>query len=120
MIDAIGNCLELNNEFINRYCGADVAKLLLSIPEDEREHALEGCFGEAYFPGFPIDQQDEAIVLPHDEIEYQFEGQSEDVFENPDDFAINGNLAYLYTGYGLVIPIDCNRLSENVALALAE
>lgn len=32
MIDSLGNCLELNNEFIKRYCGENVAKLLLQIP----------------------------------------------------------------------------------------
>ena len=48
------------------------------------------------------------------EIEFQFEGNAIDVFEDPDDFTINGDLAYLYIGYGLSIDFDKTQLIEAV------
>lgn len=115
MADALGNCLELNADFIARYCGEAVAKLLLQIPESEREFALQGCIGEGYFSGYVYVQRDDEIVLPSSEIEVQFEGSAEDVFETPNELTIHGNLAYLYTGYGLILPIDVKKLAINVA-----
>jgi len=34
--EAIGNCLELNEDFIERYCGEKVSAQLLRIPEREQ------------------------------------------------------------------------------------
>lgn len=118
MIDALGNCLELNSEFIARYCGENVANLLKQLPEDAREFALQGCIGKGYFPGCLYGEQSDAIVLPSDEIEYQFKGKPEDVFETPGELTIKGDLAYLYTGYGLILPVDCAKLAENIKDAL--
>jgi hypothetical protein len=115
MADAIGNCLELNNEFVKKYAGETVAALLLQLAEKDREFALQGCIGAGYFPGGLYGELPEAIVLPHGEIEFQFDGDPSEVFETPDDLTINGNLAYLYTGYGLVLPIDCKKLAENIS-----
>jgi hypothetical protein len=115
MIDALGNCLELNAEFIERYCGPNVKSLLTQIPESDREGVLQGCFGKAHFPGTVWDNDENIIMLPSGEIEFQFEGTPENVFETPSELTIHGDLAYLYTGYGLIIPIDCKKLAKNVA-----
>ncbi len=120
MTEALGNCLELNSDFIAKYCGEKVAELLNQLPEDEREYALQGCIGEVYFPGCIYGDLPDAIVLPSGEIEYPFEGTPEDTFETPEELTINGDLAYLYTGYGLVLPVDCEKLAQNVASCLLE
>lgn len=118
MREALGNSLELHDEFLAKYCGENVRALLKQLPEKEREFALQGCDGEGHFPGTVYGNQPDAIVLPSGEIEHQFDGDPADVFETPDELTINGSLAYLYTGYGLVIPIDCVKLAENVKSAL--
>jgi len=118
MIDSLGNCLELNSEFIANYCGETVAALLNQLPEKEREFALSGCVTGGNFPGGLYGDQPNAIVLPYGEIEYQFDGAPEDIFETPGDLTINGNLAYLYTGYGLILNVDCGKLAKNVKSAL--
>jgi hypothetical protein len=115
MAEAIGNCLELNREFIKQHCGETVSALLLQLPEKEREFAIQGCIGEGYFPGCLYGEMPDAIVLPHGEIEFQFEGNAEEVFETPEELTIHGDLAYLYTGYGLILPVDCKKLAANVA-----
>src|ERR1022692_1767123 len=85
MADAVGNCLELNNEFVVKYCGARVADLLKPVPEQDREYVLSGCIGEGYFPGCLYGELPDAIVLPHGEIEFQFEGDANEVFETPNE-----------------------------------
>lgn len=115
LADRIGNDLELNNDFLNRYCGKRVADLLSKLPERERAFALDGCIEEGFFPGTIWHDDPEQICLPHDEIEFQFEGDPKEVFVSPEELTINGQIAYLYTGYGAVFPIDCDKLAENVA-----
>ena len=106
--------LELNSEFIKRYCGQSVATQLLRLPEKDRAYCLEGNLGEGYFPGTIGSLDENTIVLPHGEIEYQFEGEASEVFETPDDLTINGNLAYLYTGYGAVFQVDVAGLEKAI------
>jgi hypothetical protein len=114
LIEALGNCLELNNDFLDKYCSPEFAALIKTIPENDREYVLTGLTENHTFPGFPIGNNDADILLPCDEIEYQFEGKPEDVFENPSDFTIYGDLAYLYTGYGLAITYDNKELAEAI------
>ena len=44
--DAIGNCLELNEEFLERYCSKELAEALKEIPEEDREFHLQDHIGE--------------------------------------------------------------------------
>ncbi len=110
----LDNSLELNEEFIKRYCGPMVAAQLLRVPQKERAYVLDGNLGEGYFPGGIGSLDDNTIVLPHGEIEFQFEGEASEVFETPDDLTINGNLAYLYTGYGAVFQVDIDGLTKAI------
>ena len=41
LAEAIGNCLELNDEFLSRYCGQEIAAQLRRIPESDREYILQ-------------------------------------------------------------------------------
>ena len=117
MIDALlGGAFELNDEFLDRYAGADLAALLKTVPESDRAFHLDGNIEpeEAHFNATVPGLEEAAFMLPHNEIEYQFEGTPEEAFEKPDDFHIEGDLAYLYTGYGLTIPVDMNGLRESI------
>jgi hypothetical protein len=113
LADAIGNCLELNNDFLSRYCGKDIAEQLSRVPESEREYILQSHIGEGYSVHTIPTESDREIMLPIGEIEYQFEGQPEDVFENPDDFYISGDCAYI-SCYGVYFPVDVDSLKSEI------
>lgn len=113
LADAIGNCLKLNNDFLSRYCGREIADQLLRIPESDREYILQSHVGEGYaVHGIPT-ESDREIYLPIGEIEFQFDGQPSEVFENPDDFHISGNVAYLNC-YGAYFPVDIPGLKSEI------
>lgn len=113
LLDAIGNCIELNDEFLNRFCSVEFANLMKQVPEHDREFVLSGLDENHWFNGTVADNSDD-IWLDVSEIEYQFEGNPDDVFENPDDFTIHGDLAYLYVGYGLSIQYDREQLESAI------
>ena len=94
LADAIGNCLELNEDFIGRYCGERVAAQLRRIPESDREYILQPHMADGRAVGGYYSLGDCSIAIPVGEIEFQFDGAPEDTFENVDDWTINGNLAY--------------------------
>jgi hypothetical protein len=115
LIEALGNCLELNDDFLSRYCGDEFKALISRIPEHDREYVISGLSERHWFNGSPAGNDTQDIWLDVAEIEYQFEGNPEDVFENPDDFTIHGDLAYLYVGYGLSIEYDRDELNQAIA-----
>ena len=108
--EALGNCLELNEEFIERYCGASVAGQLLRIDESDREFALQGCIDEGTDGGY-CGLSDNTIVLPMGEIEVQIE--SEDDLAEPSDWVINGDLAYT-TMVSARFVVDVELLTANI------
>jgi hypothetical protein len=114
LIEAIGNCIELNDLFLERYCNQEFRDLMRDIPEYDREFVLMGIDVKCQFNGFPPSGEWQHIWLDISEIEFQFEGDPADVFEDPEDFTIDGDLAYLYVGYGLSINYDIKQLKESV------
>lgn len=111
--DAIGNCLELNNEFIGRYCGERVAAQLRRIPETERENILSRHLGEGRAVyGFASLSAD-SILLPVGEVCYQFEGAPKDTFADPNEVYISGDCAYV-TLDGAEFPVDVESLTEEI------
>ena len=108
--EAIGNCLELNEDFIERYCGSEIAAQLLRIEESDREYALSGCIDEGRDGGY-CGLYDNAIVIPMGEIEIQIE--SEEDLEDPEDWVINGNYAYAGLTSALFF-VDVEILTTNV------
>ena len=46
LADSIGNALELNEEFIGRFCSKELAETLKEIPERDREFHLQDHIGE--------------------------------------------------------------------------
>ena len=113
LADAIGNCLPLNDEFLDRYCGEAIASQLMRTPESDREYILQSHIGEGYTVNTIPTESDCEIYLPIGEIEYQFEGNPSEVFEHPDDFTISGDLAYLGC-YGAYFPVDVESLKSEI------
>lgn len=111
--DAIGNCLELNDDFLSRYCGEEIAAQLRRIPESDREYILQSHIGEGYIVNTIPTSSESEIYLPIGEIEYQFDGNPEDTFENPEDFYISGNLACV-GAYGAYFPVDVPALRQEI------
>jgi hypothetical protein len=111
--EAIGNCLALNDDFLDRYCGERVATQLRRIPEKDRENILAQHIGEGFAVGGYYSLGESSIVLPVGEVEYQFEGNPEDTFADVNEWTINGNLAY--TGLDAAeFPIDVESLAEEI------
>ena len=107
--------LELNDEFLEQYAGEDLRRALLSVPENDRAFLLDGHTGEPWFNGTIPSLDTDSFLLPCGEIETQFDGNAADVFETPDDLCIQGDLAYLYIGYGLSVPVDVAGLRAEIA-----
>lgn len=114
LIEALGSVLELNNSFLARYCGDGVRALLEVIPEQDRGYALVIAERESYFNHSIPSNKGNVILLPVSEIEYQFQGEPAEVFENVEDWHIERDLAYLYIGYGLTIEYDLELLEQAV------
>lgn len=117
LLDALCNgCIELNENFLNRYAGEKVKDILLSIPEGDRGFHLSSVIDEdnCFFNGSPASNCDNDIWLDVAEIEVQFEGKPEDFFDDPEDWYIKDDLAYHYVGYGLTVNVDVDTLKENI------
>lgn len=113
LADAIGNALELNDEFVSRYCGARVAEQLRRIPESDREYILQSHIEDGRAVGGFYSLGESSIVLPVGEIEYQFDGAAEDTFEAVSDWTIKGNLAYAGMD-AAEFPVDVNALEIEI------
>ena len=111
--EAIGNCLELNDEFIASSCGGAVSELLLLVDEPDREFVLQGSIGEGYDGGY-CNVPGDCIGFPVGEIEVQFEGKPEEYFADVDDWTIFGDCAYT-TMVSAIFEIDLEQLREAVA-----
>jgi len=113
LADAIGNCLQLTDEFLSQYCGQKIADQLRRIPESDREYILASHIGEGYHVHSIPTESDDEIFLPVGEVEFQFEGDPEEVFENVDDVHISGNCAYVES-YGAYFPVDVAALRQEI------
>ena len=112
LIEAIGCEIELTDEFLSRYCSKDIQDILLPVEYGKRGFILS-CVEDisAWFNGSPASQSD-GIWLNVSEIEVQFEDISQ--IEDPDEWYINGDLAYLNVGYGLSIDYNLDELRAAV------
>ena len=120
LIDSIGDAIPVDDSFLDRYCGERIKKALKQIGDvEERYWVLSGNLKISYFNGTIPGLADDEILLPCEEIEYQF--VDEDEMDNSGgDFTIDGDRAYLYVGYGLTIKVDCDGLEKAVAAYLEE
>lgn len=120
LIDAIGCEIPVDDDFLDRYCGERIKEALKQIKSAKERHwVLDDYIKTSYFNGSIPDLADDEILLPCEEIEYQF--ADEDEMDNSSgDFTIHGDCAYLYVGYGLTIKVDCDGLEKAVAEYLEE
>ena len=116
--EAIGSCLELTDGFIDRYCGSKVREQLKRLSTAlDRAYALDGYIGEGVMVGYTntgCGATENDIVIPVGEIEVQFDGKPEEFFETPEDWTINGDLAYLCIDGAALFAIDVDGLRETV------
>ena len=120
LVDAIGSAIPVDDSFLDRYCGERIKKALKQIKSaQERYWVLSDHLKISYFNGSIPGLADDEILLPCEEIEYQF-GDEDELDNSSGDFTINGDRAYLYVGYGLTIKVDCDGLENAVAEYLEE
>jgi hypothetical protein len=115
LIDALcDGSIELTDEFLDKHAGNKLRAVLVAIPERDRAFHLDGHIDNksAFFNGTVPSEAANAFLLPCSEIETQFDGDAALAFESLDDFMIQGDLAYLYVGYGLTVPVNVDALEQ--------
>jgi len=109
--DALGNCLELNDDFVGRHFNTTVAEQLLRVDESDRESLVQDNIKYAWANGSPASSSDD-LWLPLAEIEVQID--SEDDLDDPDEWTITSDCAYYYVGYGISFAIDLDQLTSDI------
>tara|TARA_Y100000768_G_scaffold261487_1_gene199210 strand:+ start:742 stop:1185 length:444 start_codon:yes stop_codon:yes gene_type:complete len=115
LADALGGgCAELNNEFLERYCSEDLAKLLKIITcEKERALILDSHLTDDNWRAMSGLDEGSDINLPVGELEIQFDGEPKDFFEDPSDWYIKGDLAYAGLD-GICWTVDLDSLQQDI------
>ena len=108
IVSALGCELELNNEFLEQYGSEKLVDLLKDIDEDMRGDILHQCITDSFVSGYYATPD---IAIPIGEIEIQFDGNPEKYFEDPDDWTIDGNLAYC-TCVAVGVDIDFDKMNK--------
>ena len=107
-------CLELNDEFLDRYCSEDLAKLLKIITcKKERALILDSHLTNDNWRAMSGFDEGSDINLLVGELEIQFEGEAADYFENPEDWYIKGDFAYAVLD-GICWTVDLDSLQQDV------
>jgi len=83
----------------------------LMLDDSDIRWILDSCSGDPREWGYCGD--DKSVNISIGEIEVQFEGKAEDYFDNPDDWTIDGDLAYCSMP-SVLIPIDLEKLEEEL------
>ena len=83
----------------------------LKLDDQDIRWILDSCSGDPREWGYCGD--DKSVNISIGEIEVQFEGKAEDYFDNPDDWTIDGDLAYCSMP-SVLIPIDLEKLEEEL------
>ena len=110
--NAIGTCFEVNREFVESCCSEDVRDLLFQLSEErDMAEAIVNSLGDAREWGIYVAPS--SVIILVGEIEEQFEGSPEEYFAEPDDWTINGDLAYL-TMDSVRVAVDMETLREEV------
>ena len=110
--NAIGTCFEVNREFVESCCSEDVRDLLFQL-SDERDmsDALVNSLGDAREWGIHVAPS--SVIILVGEIEVQYEGSPEEYFDDPEDWTISGDCAYL-TMDSVRVAVDMETLREEV------
>jgi len=116
LADALcSNCLELNDEFLNRHFSTEAADILKKLPcEKERAFVLDSHLKDDNWRTLSGYDEGADINIPIGEIEIQFDSSPEEFFADPSDWTINGNLAYT-TLDGICWTLDLKELQADVS-----
>lgn len=114
LAEAIGCELEVNREFVDRYCTDDVREILDDVDDADLAEVLTGALGDAREWGYYT--CDHAVVLPVGEIEIQRpDGLAwREFLADPSDWTIDGDFAYC-TMNSVRVDVDLAKLREAVA-----
>jgi hypothetical protein len=115
LADALASgCLELNDEFLSRHFSKECAEILMRLEcRKEREMVIDSHLADDNWRGMVGFDEGSHINLPIGEIEIQFEGKAEDYFEEPSEWYIKGDLAYLALD-GICWTFDLEELKNDV------
>lgn len=99
-----------------RFAGRKIRDLFyefsaLKLDDSDIRWILDSASGDPREWGYYSD--DKSIIIPVGEIEVQFEGKPSDYFDNPDDWTIDGDLAYCSMP-SVLIPIDLEKVEEEL------
>ena len=83
----------------------------LKLDDSDIRGILDSAAGDPREWGYWGD--DKSIITPTGEIEIQFEGEAQDYFDNPEDWVIDGDLAYCSMP-SVLIPIDLEKVEEEL------
>jgi len=115
LADALASgCLELNDEFLSRHFSKDCAEILMKLEcRKDREMVLDSHLADDNWRTMSGFDEGSHMNLPIGEIEIQFEGKAEDYFEEPSEWYIKGDLAYLALD-GICWTFDLEELKSDV------
>ena len=114
LIEAIGHEIELTDGFLERYCSQDIRNILLPIEYHKRGYILScASITNSWFNGTVPGHNSYHIWIDVSEIEIQVDDIAQ--LEDPDDWVISGDCAYLYVGYGLSVEFNLEELREAAA-----
>ena len=114
LAEAIGCELEVNRDFVRRYCSDDVAEILADVAERDLAEVLVSALRDAREWGYFA--CDASVILPVGEIEVQLPDDMEwnEYLDDVDDWTISGDLAYA-TLDSVRVEVDLDALREAVA-----
>ena len=118
--DAVGTTLEVNGDFVDRYCSEDVRRLVDLLDDDDLERVIVDALGDAREWGYHA--ADSCLIIPYGEIEVQLPDHLDswgEYLDDPDDWTISGDLAY-HPLVSVRIDIDMERLHEGLLEVFSE
>lgn len=115
LADALcSGCLELNDDYLSRYCSEGLGELLKLIPcEKERAFILDSHLTDDNWRTMSGYDEGADVNLRFGEIEVQFEGEPADFFEEPAEWYVKGDLAYLPVD-GICWTVDLDSLQQDI------
>ena len=115
LADALcSGCLELNDDYLSRYCSEGLGELLKLIPcEKERALILGSHLTDDNWRTMSGYDEGADVNLRFGEIEVQFEGEPADFFEEPAEWYVKGDLAYLPVD-GICWTVDLDSLQQDI------
>lgn len=114
MLDGIfdGN-IELENMGNGIILGDDLKEIIPMIPMNDRAYYLNDAINreDIHFVGGYVDMEPRSIFIRYPEMGVKLpdDASPQECLEDPDDWHIDGDWAYLYVGEGAMFPVNISR-----------